>query len=96
MQFDSDTELTVRETLPGLGHPLELRAFRHGGVLHVDWWYDRRRVRGGTVEALAEQFPATVIALMDEALAGDEDGADSEDEALALVDLSAAIIDDDE
>jgi phthiocerol/phenolphthiocerol synthesis type-I polyketide synthase E len=98
VQFDSDTELTVRETLPGLGHPLELRAFRHGGVLHVDWWYDRRRVRGGTVEALAEQFPATVIALMDEALAGDEDGADSEaeDEALALVDLSAAIIDDDE
>lgn len=98
VQFDSDTELTARETLPGLGHPLELRAFRHGGVLHVDWWHDRRRVRGGTVEALAEQFPATLIALMDEAVAGDEDGADSEaeDEALALVDLSAAIIDDDE
>ena len=98
VQFDSDTELTVRETLPGLGHPLELRAFRHGGVLHVDWWYDRRRVRGGTVEALAEQFPATLIALIDEAVAGDEDGADSEadDEALALVDLSAAILDDDE
>ncbi len=98
VQFDSDTELTVRETLPGLGHPLELRAYRHGGVLHVDWWYDRRRVRGGTVEALAERFPATLIALIDEAVAGDEDsdGSEAEDEALALVDLSAAILDDDE
>jgi phthiocerol/phenolphthiocerol synthesis type-I polyketide synthase E len=98
VQFDGDTELAVRETLPGLGYALELRAFRHGGVLHVDWWYDRRRVRSGTVEALAEQFPATLIALIDEAVAGDEDSADSEaeDEALALVDLSAAILDDDE
>ncbi len=98
VQFDSDTELTVRETLPGLGHPLELRAYRHGGVLHVDWWYDRRRVRSGTVEALAEQFPATLIALIDEAVAGDEDsdGNQAEDEALALVDLSAAVLDDDE
>ena len=98
VQFDSDTELTVRQTLPGLGHPLELRAYRHGGVLHVDWWYDRRRVRSGTVEALAEQFPATLIALIDEAVAGDEDsnGSEAEDEALALVDLSAAILDDDE
>ena len=98
VQFDGDAALAVRETLPGLGHPLELRAYRYGGVLHVDWWYDRRRVRGGTVEALAEQFPATLIALLDEAVAGDEDSADSEaeDEALALVDLSAAILDDDE
>ena len=98
VQFDSDTELTVRQTLPGLGHPLELRAYRHGGVLHVDWWYDRRRVRSGTVEALAEQFPATLIALINEAVAGDEDsnGSEAEDEALALVDLSAAVLDDDE
>ena len=98
VQFEGDTELTIRQTLPGLGHPLELRAFRHGGVLHVDWWYDRRRVRSGTVEALADQFPATLIALIDEAVAGDEDsaGSDAEDEALALVDLSAAILDDDE
>ena len=87
-----------QETLPGLGHPLELRAFRHGGVLHVDWWYDHRRVAGDTVEMLAERFPAALIALIDEAVVGDEDGADDEadDEALALVDLSAAILDDDE
>ena len=98
VQFDSDTELTIRQTLPGLGHPLELRAYRHGGVLHVDWWYDRRRVRSGTVEALADRFPATLIALIDEATAGDEDsdGSEAEDEALALVDLSAAALDDDE
>lgn len=96
VQFDSDTELAVRSTLPGLGHPLELRAYRHGGVLHVDWWYDGRRVSGGTVEALAQQFPATLIGLIDEAITGDEDEDDSEDEALALVDLSAAVFDDDE
>ncbi|MBJ7339970.1 beta-ketoacyl synthase N-terminal-like domain-containing protein [Mycolicibacterium sp.] len=98
VQFDVDTGLTVRETLPGLGHPLELRAYRQGGVLHVDWWYDRRRVRSDVVEALAERFGATLITLVDDAVAGDADSADSEaeDEAFALVDLSAAALDDDE
>ena len=98
VQFDSDSELAVRETLPGLGHPLELRSYRHGGVLHVDWWYDRRRVPGATVEALAEQFPATLIAMIGEAVAGDgaTDGSEAEDEALGLVELSAAVFDDDE
>jgi phthiocerol/phenolphthiocerol synthesis type-I polyketide synthase E len=98
VQFDSDTELAVRETLPGLGHPIELRAYRHGGVLHVDWWYDSRQVPGSTVETLAKQFPAALIALIDDAVAGDADasGEDDEDEALALVDLSAAVFDDDD
>jgi phthiocerol/phenolphthiocerol synthesis type-I polyketide synthase E len=98
VQFDSDTGLAVREALPGLGHPIELRVYRHGGVLHVDWWYDRRRVPGSTIEALAEQFPATLIALIGEAVEGDQDsdGEDAEDESLALVDLSAAVFDDDE
>lgn len=98
VQFDDDTGLTVRETLPGLGHPLEIRAFRQGGVLHVDWWYDRRRVPADTVEALAGQFTTTLIALLDDAVAGDADSADdeAEDEAFALVDLSAAVLDDDE
>ncbi|MFN0144233.1 MAG: beta-ketoacyl synthase N-terminal-like domain-containing protein [Mycobacterium sp.] len=98
VQFDGDNGRTVREALSGLGHPLELRAYRHGGVLHVDWWYDRRQMLSSNVEALAEQFPAILIELIDEAIAGGEDSADSEaeDEALALVDLSAAVLDDDE
>jgi phthiocerol/phenolphthiocerol synthesis type-I polyketide synthase E len=98
VQFDSDTEMAVRKTLPGLGNPIELRVYRHGGVLHVDWWYDRRRVPGSTIEALAEQFPATLIGLIGEAVEGDQDNddGDAEDEALALVDLSAAVLDDDE
>ncbi|BBY95272.1 phthiocerol synthesis polyketide synthase type I PpsE [Mycobacterium gallinarum] len=98
VQVDGDTELMIRQTLPGLGHLLELRTYRHGGVLHVDWWYDRRRVRSGTAEALAEQFGATLIALIEEAVTGvqDGDGGEAEDEALALVDLSAAVLDDDE
>ncbi len=95
VQFDSDSELMVRQTLPGLGHPLELRAYRHGGVLHVDWWYDSRRVPAETVAGLAEQFPATLMTLIGEAVEGDEDG-DDDDEELTLVDLSAAASDDDE
>ena len=59
---------------------------------------DAAGVRTISSQALAEQFPATLIALIDEAVAGDEDsnGSEAEDEALALVDLSAAILDDDE
>ena len=98
VQFDTDSELTVRETVPGLGHPLELRTYRCGGVLHVDWWYDKRWLSGNTIDALAQQFPATLATLIDEAFSGAEAGAGSEaeDEAMALVDLSAAVFDDDE
>ena len=96
VQFDTDSELTVRETVPGLGHPLELRTYRYGGVLHVDWWYDKRRVSGDTIDVLAQQLPATLAALIDEAFSGDGAEAEAEDEAMALVDLSAAVFDDDE
>ena len=98
VQFDSANDVALRQTLPGLGHPIELRAYRHGGLLHIDWWYDIRRVRTGSAEALAEQFPAILIGLIDEAVAREEDSAldEAEDEALALVDLSAAVLDDDE
>jgi phthiocerol/phenolphthiocerol synthesis type-I polyketide synthase E len=96
VQFDTDSELTVRETVPGLGHPLELRTYRYGGVLHVDWWYDKRRVSGDTIDLLAQQLPATVAALIDEAFSGDGAEAEDEDEAMTLVDLSAAVFDDDE
>ena len=96
VQFDTDSELTVRETVPGLGHPLELRTYRYGGVLHVDWWYDKRRVSGDTINALAQQLPATMAALIGEAFSGDGAEAEDEDEAMTLVDLSAAVFDDDE
>ncbi len=98
VQFDSDSERTVRETVPGLGHALELRSYRHGGVIHVDWWYDSRRVPAVTVDELAARFPLTLIELLDNALAGDgeTDDSEAEDEALALIDLSAGVFDDDE
>ena len=96
VQFDGDT-LTVRETLPGLGHAIELRAYRYGGVLHLDWWHDVRRVPAETVATLAERFPAALMRLIDDALAGDAESADDdEDEVLSLVDLSAAVSDDDD
>jgi phthiocerol/phenolphthiocerol synthesis type-I polyketide synthase E len=94
VRFDSDSELTVREAVSGLGHPVELRAYRHGGVLHLDWWYDSRRVSGATIAALAEQFPATLMQVIGEALHGDADGDDGEDENFTMIDLSAAALDD--
>ena len=96
VRFDSDSELTVREAVSGLGHPVELRAYRHGGVLHLDWWYDSRRVSGATIEALAEQFPATLMQVIGEALHGDAGGDDGEDEDenFTMIDLSAAALDD--
>jgi phthiocerol/phenolphthiocerol synthesis type-I polyketide synthase E len=57
VQFDIDAAMPVRETLPGLGHPLQLRAYRAAGLLHLDWRYDSRRLDRSTVDELAEQFP---------------------------------------
>lgn len=98
VQFDGDGELTVRETPPGLGHPVELRSYRHGGVLHLDWWFDGRRIPADRIQALAEQLPGILVALIDEAMSGgvDTDDSEADDEAMALVDLSAAVFDDDE
>ncbi len=96
VRFDSDSELTVREAVSGLGHPVELRAYRHGGVLHLDFWHDSRRVLGDTIEALAKEFPATLMQVIGEALRGDADGDDSEDEDddFTMIDMSAAALDD--
>ncbi len=96
VHWDSRSEPAHWDTVPGLGHPIELRVYRRGGALHVDFWYDRRRVPGATIEALAERFPATLIGLVDEAVTGHvgERATDAEDEALALVDLSAAVLKD--
>lgn len=96
--WDSDSERTVRDTPPGLGHAVEIRAYRLGGALHVDWWYDCRRVSETTIGAVVERFVPTLMGLLEEAIGGlvvDDEGADDV-EALALVDLSAAVLDDED
>ena len=89
--FDSDTDMPVRETIPGLGHAIELRAYRFSNTLHVDWWYDTRRIESATAEALAQRYPAVLAELarqVNESTPVDDD-ADEAVEALTLVDLSA-------
>jgi phthiocerol/phenolphthiocerol synthesis type-I polyketide synthase E len=86
VRFDSDTALPVREAIPGLGHGIELRVFRTAGVLHLDWWYDSRRVDAATVQSLANGFSQTLVELIREALAADE--MDSGSDEMELVDLS--------
>jgi phthiocerol/phenolphthiocerol synthesis type-I polyketide synthase D len=91
VQFDTDTALPVREAIPGMGHAVEVRVYRAAGALHVDWWYDTRRLRRGDAEALAQHFPVALIELIREAIGvTDDSDIDSASEALALVDLSAA------
>jgi phthiocerol/phenolphthiocerol synthesis type-I polyketide synthase E len=88
VQLDPDTALSVREAIPGLGHPLELRVYRTGGVLHIDWWYDTRRIEAVTAQSLADGFAKASIELVREAIAQDE--TDSADDELTLVDLSSS------
>jgi hypothetical protein len=52
---------------PHLGHALELRAYRAGDVIALDWWFDPRSFEPYTVEELAEQFPLALIELTSEA-----------------------------
>ena len=91
VQFDSDMTMPVRETIPGLGHAVELRAYRSGGSLHLDWWYDTRRIPQATAEALARTFPLALSELIQEGIAAED--AESEmvgaAEPGALVDLSS-------
>lgn len=86
VQVDSDMEAQVREAIPGLGHAVELRVYRCGGRLHLDWWYDTRRVDSATATALAAEFPEAVLGLVQRANAEDE--LESVREDLALVELS--------
>jgi hypothetical protein len=48
-------------------HALEIRIYRDGGVLHLDWRYDSRQFASYTVEELTEQFPLALIELTSEA-----------------------------
>ncbi|HUB54323.1 MAG TPA: beta-ketoacyl synthase N-terminal-like domain-containing protein, partial [Mycobacterium sp.] len=86
VQFDADTALPVRETIPGLGHAIEFRVYRSAGVLHLDWWYDARKLDAITVQSLADAFSRTLLDLIRDALAEDESDADSDE--MELVDLS--------
>jgi phthiocerol/phenolphthiocerol synthesis type-I polyketide synthase E len=86
VQFDADTAMAVREAVPGLGHAVELRVYRHAGVLHVDWWYDTRRVESATAKSMADGYSVALMDLVHQAVAEDE-SASAGDE-LALVDLS--------
>jgi phthiocerol/phenolphthiocerol synthesis type-I polyketide synthase E len=90
VQFDVDAEMPVRDKVAGLGHPIELRAYRHAGALHLDWWYDTRRLERTTAHALMEYFPIALAELMRQAsaLADSDAGTGTGSETLALVDLS--------
>lgn len=56
------------DIIPGLGHALELRAYRDAGVVALDWWYDTRRFEAYTVEELTEQFALALIEVTSEAV----------------------------
>ncbi len=86
VQFDADTAMAVREALPGLGHAVELRVYRFAGVLHLDWWYDSRRVTPVAAQSLADGFVSALMDLIRQAIVEDEMETASDD--LALVDLS--------
>jgi phthiocerol/phenolphthiocerol synthesis type-I polyketide synthase E len=87
VQLDDDTAMPVRETMSGLGHALELRGYRSGGRLHLDWWYDTRRLESAVVESLARHLHGELADLVAELIAeGDIDSAGDE---LELIDLSS-------
>ncbi len=86
VRFDTDTAMPIRETPPGLGHAIELRVYRTGGELHMDWWYDNRRLGRTDVESFARQYSAAILEITREALA--EEDSDTAGDELALVDLS--------
>jgi phthiocerol/phenolphthiocerol synthesis type-I polyketide synthase E len=87
VQFDPDTAMPVREAIPGLGYALELRAYRTGGVMYLDWWYDNRRVQESVVHTIAEGFATAVMDVVRAALAEEDAASEGEDE-MTLVELS--------
>jgi phthiocerol/phenolphthiocerol synthesis type-I polyketide synthase E len=89
VQFDLDAAMPVRDKVPGLGHAIEVRLYRSSGVLHVDWWYDIRRLQRAKVEALVNHFPIALTELMEEAIARADSESGGATEELALVELSA-------
>lgn len=62
-----DEALPMYDAAPGLEHALELRAYRAGGLQHLDWWYDVEQFDRYTVEELAEQFPLALVEMTSDA-----------------------------
>ena len=91
VQLDMDAAMPAREMLPGLGHALELRVYRTGGLLHLDWWFDTRRLQRAEVKKLSAQFPMSLADLTREAIAAAEQEGEIaiDTEESVLVDLSA-------
>jgi phthiocerol/phenolphthiocerol synthesis type-I polyketide synthase E len=89
VQFDIDAAMSLRDKVPGLGHAVELRVSRSSSGLHLDWWYDARRLSESTVRTLAEQLPVVLTGLLDDALRATDITGDIAMDELALVDLSA-------
>jgi phthiocerol/phenolphthiocerol synthesis type-I polyketide synthase E len=58
-------------------------------VLHLDWWFDSRRIEESVVSSIAEGFSTAVLDLVREAIAEDDLAtADAEDGEMTLVELS--------
>ncbi len=57
------------------------------GVLHLDWWYDTRRVEPAVAQSLADGLSSALMELIRDAVA--EDDVDSADGEMTLVDLSS-------
>ncbi len=56
------------------------------GVLHLDRWYDSRRLGPTDVESFARQYSSALLDIVRDALA--EEDVDAAGDELALVDLS--------
>lgn len=60
--------MTLR-TRPGLAYPIELRVFRHLGTIHLQWWFDTRRIgpdiRAALADRFSDEFGAVIEAIID-------------------------------
>ncbi|BBY15898.1 type I polyketide synthase [Mycolicibacterium litorale] len=86
-QFDPDTTMPARATASGLGHAFEVRVYRSGRALHIDWWVDERRVDPALAKSLVARYPTALTEVAREVLAEDESEVAGDD--LILVDLSS-------
>ncbi|WP_415848829.1 acyltransferase domain-containing protein, partial [Tsukamurella ocularis] len=82
--FAADAAMPVRDAVPGLGHAVEVRVYRSGGRVHLDWWYDARRVDAARIDALS----AAVEQALGAVSRTNAEPADDEADDWELVDLS--------